>query len=367
MDQVLALLGKRSADGSPDASPRTGVPPERCDSAYVKLLREQFWQILADRDAAHAAELQKVRQECDERVAALEKEKQTALQQLAQAQRERDEAVVLADRVASQCELLDRRSRSKNVMLYNHAVANKDIVKSVIVQKAHLSASDVVDVVAAAPKQPVPGKEYPFKVVLATRAAVFDVLRAQASLRKEQRWRVDVDLTPQQHDLRRSKLAQFNSLQAAGARVFFKATDLFVRKTDGTVVPAAEWIPEPVPDARPAAAAEARVGTATVAAGPSSLPAIATTLDCVSIEPSGTDIVILRIAQLNLSFLSLWAPIIESPLDLLLLGVSSFLGLFHCLYCLWLLLLTWVLCYYAWCSKSRMRLGCPLWHLHLKM
>eukprot|EP00877_Chromochloris_zofingiensis_P007257 jgi/Chrzof1/2785/Cz11g29100.t1 len=35
----------------------------------------------------------------------------------------------------------------------------------------------------------------------------------------------------------------------------------------------------------------------------------------------------------------------ESRLDLLLLGVSSFRGLFHCLYCLWLLLLSWVLCY----------------------
>eukprot|EP00877_Chromochloris_zofingiensis_P000559 jgi/Chrzof1/10503/Cz05g01070.t1 len=39
-----------------------------------------------------------------------------------------------------------------------------------------------------------------------------------------------------------------------------------------------------------------------------------------------------QLAQLIVSFLSLWAPIIESPPDLLLLGCSNFWGLFHLLY-----------------------------------
>eukprot|EP00877_Chromochloris_zofingiensis_P010966 jgi/Chrzof1/6122/Cz17g10170.t1 len=303
------------ADGSPAASPRAAEPPERRDTA-IELLREEFRFTLAERDAAHAAELQKVRHDCHQAVSqlsvrvearekekqTLEKEKQQALEQLAQAQRERAEAIVLADRMSSQCELLDRRARSKNIMFYNHAGANNETVKSVIVQRAHLSASDVVDVVAAAPNQPVPGKEYPFKVVLATRVAVFDVLRAQASLRKDRQWRVDVDLTPQQRALRRSKVAQFNTLRAAGARVFFKCTDLFVRKSDGNVVAAAEWTPEPVADAR--ADNAFGVGTATVGAGPSTQSASAT-------KPYGHRHSVLRLAKLFVSLLSLRAPILS--------------------------------------------------------
>eukprot|EP00877_Chromochloris_zofingiensis_P013498 jgi/Chrzof1/8401/Cz03g09090.t1 len=69
--------------------------------------------------------------------------------------------------------------------------------------------------------------------------------------------------------------------------------------------------------------------------------------DTVFLEPMGTD---------N-----------RVPPSSVAVGVFTFLGTVSFAVLSLVLLLNWVLCYYAWCSKSRMRLGCPLWQLHLKM
>eukprot|EP00877_Chromochloris_zofingiensis_P004847 jgi/Chrzof1/14363/Cz09g00030.t1 len=80
-------LGKRPAEGSPDASPRAGVSPERREmlDAMQRMLDDRDKDVksqLAEGDKAHADDLQRVRQECGSaigqlqlRVQALEEEK----------------------------------------------------------------------------------------------------------------------------------------------------------------------------------------------------------------------------------------------------------------------------------------------------
>lgn len=98
------------------------------------------------------------------------------------------------------------------------------------------------------------------------------VLKAQANLR-DRKWRVDKDLTPAQNDQRKQKKDEFDKLKAAGAHVFFKGTDLYVRRAGGAV-PAAEWQQRSPRAGRAgnnsyAAAAAGTSASAGAAAGPS--------------------------------------------------------------------------------------------------